>query len=133
MAAGRGRTAALPSIWTHSPKKASVNRQSGTRGARSRLRVLVAVSRVLTMIRPASSAVQVTGDVCGRPSACCVIMTARWCSRAKSRARLGSTEGKSKAYGTSVQLVLVHQRHGVAVGESVFVRQPVNPLVTAEE
>src|SRR3569833_804964 len=133
MAAGRCRTSALPSIWTHSPKKASVNRQSVTRGSRSRLRVLVAVSRVLTMLRPASSAVQVTGDVCGRPSACCVIMTARWCFWALSWAWLGSTEGASEAYGASVQLVLVHQRHGVAVGESVFVRQPVDPLVTAEE
>jgi hypothetical protein len=38
-----------------------------------------------------------------------------------------------EANGPPVQLVLVHQCDRVAVGKSVLVRQPVDPLVTSEE
>ena len=55
MASGSEMISALPSSWTHGPKKASVNTQSEASGLRRRFLVLTAVSRVLMITRPASS------------------------------------------------------------------------------
>ena len=62
MASGSEMISALPSTWTHAPKKASVNTQSEASGLRRRFLVLTAVSRVLMITRPAASTPQVTGD-----------------------------------------------------------------------
>src|SRR6478609_3213633 len=135
MASGRWTTSASPSTCIHSPKNASVMTQNDTCGSRWRFRVFTAVSRVLTMILPMSSTAQSTGDVCGRPSAWWVTMTARGWAPMKSRARPGSTMRNAdlEPDGAAVQLVLVDECRGVAVGKPVLVRQPVDPLVATEE
>ena len=45
----------VPSTWTHSPKKPSLNTHSEARGLRARFLALMAVSLVLMSTRPSSS------------------------------------------------------------------------------
>jgi hypothetical protein len=63
-----------------------VKAHTHARGVRSTLRVFIAVSRVLTITRPASSTAAVTGDSCGVPSRRTVASTAWWWVRRKSSA-----------------------------------------------
>ena len=58
----------------------------------------------------------------------------------KSRASSGVTPATSSqwsrqrlAAGAAAQVVLVHDRGGMPVGETVLVAQPVDPLVEAQE
>ena len=55
MASGSEMISAVPSTWTQSPKKPSVNTHSEARGSRRRFLVLTAVSRVLIIRGPAES------------------------------------------------------------------------------
>ena len=62
-------------------------RTATTRGSRRRFFVFIAVSRVLTTMRPSASTLHAIGDICGEPSRRYVSITAWWCSRTKSSAR----------------------------------------------
>src|SRR4051812_43624084 len=86
MASGNATISAVPATCTHGPKKRSVNAQTYARGSRRRLRVLTAVSRLLTTSSPSASTATVTGESCGEPSDRVVASTARWWARRKSSA-----------------------------------------------
>lgn len=62
MAAGNEMISAVPSTWTQSPKKPSVNTHKDARGSRRRFFVFTAVSRVLITTCPSESSAQVTGE-----------------------------------------------------------------------
>src|ERR1700751_3206526 len=131
MASGRWTISAVPSTCIHSPKKPSFSTHSEARGSRARFLAFIAVSLVLTRIRPSASTPAVTGDSWGRPSVRVVASTAWWWTRRNSLACCGSTsEVQSDA---ALYLVLVHDRAGVAVRQAVLVGQPVSTFGTPKE
>src|SRR5687768_5195512 len=86
------------------------------------------------MTRPSPSTPAPTGDICGRPSTRRVDITARWCTRRKSRAWSGVTPtGSGVAARAATLVVLVDDGRGVPVRDAVLVAQPVDALVEAEE
>ena len=156
MASGRETISAVPSTWIHGPKKASVITAERHLGVVAQVAYLRgglpgADDRVSLVVQPT-----VTGDICGRPSACevsmhrpvvvvdevaCLVEIHRTHhARARTgtgtrarRAGRGRRRDRRAAPCTAAPLMLLHDGGGVAVGQPVLVGEPVGPLFTAKE